>query len=588
MPAITLLKTDDLRLWRACERRYWLHRQRRLSGAGDADGGKPGPGVGSAAIGDTSAAAGEPGAPTVPAQQSGATPADTPATYIVRRVGRDADMVRGMAPDAAVRASFPGAAVIPTPHTSAEWEQAVLRTAACLDAGALDIEGATILGACLASDDGALVRIDVLTRGPLGLRLLKVRHATVGDEADVDAVALWTHVAARCGLRLQGLGLMLVDTDFVYPGHGCYAGLFREVDLAPVLGSRPVAAWLTAMQAGARCAEPASQPGPRCALHGGCEFTERCEHHAGEGAACDASPAVAVADPRACLEIVGRELAAELREEGFVDLHGVPLQRVDNERKRRALRAVQQHAPVFEPQLAGLVRALPWPRHFLRIDTIGFAVPIWPGTRPYQVLPFQWTCDVLAGPAAPLVRHHFLADAAGGDPRRAFAESLLQVLGESGGAVLAYNAGFERNRIRELAVSFDDLNPALEALLPRIVDLFQIAREHYYDPALCGRWSFRSVMGAVAPGLRAGVFDRRDPTSDAGHAGSADDDVSAQSAFARSLRRDLDAATREQLRARLVAHGQREAEALRRLVTLFEAGGEPVALAARVVVDHRA
>jgi hypothetical protein len=27
---------------------------------------------------------------------------------------------------------------------------------------------------------------------------------------------------------------------------------------------------------------------------------------------------------------------------------------------------------------------------------------------------------------------------------------------------------------------------------------------------------------------------------------------------------------------------------LRRLVTLFEAGGEPVALAARVVVDHRA
>ena len=40
--------------------------------------------------------------------------------------------------------------------------------------------------------------------------------------------------------------------------------------------------------------------------------------------------------------------------------------------------------------------------------------------------------------------------------------------------------------------------------------------EHYYDPALCGRWSFRSVMGAVAPGLRAGVFDRRDPTCDAG------------------------------------------------------------------------
>ncbi len=505
-------------------------------------------------------------------------------------------MVRGQAPDVAVRASFPGATIIPVPHTPDEWEHAVLHTAACLDGGALDEEGGTILGACLASDDGALVRIDVLTRGALGLRLIKVRHATVGDESDVDAVALWAHVAARCGLRLQGVGLLLVDTDFIYPGHGCYAGLFRDVDLAPVLGSRPVAAWLTAMRAGARCAEPASQPGPRCGLHGGCEFTDRCEHHLGASGACEALPGGA-ADPRASLEIVGRELAAELRAEGHVDLHDVPPHRVESSRKRRALIAVQQHAPVFEPPLAGLMRALPWPRYFLRIDTIGFAVPIWPGTRPYQVLPFQWSCDVSTGPGAPLLRQHYLADAAGGDPRRAFAESLLQVLGGGcgggpasgiGGAVIAYNAGFERNRIRELAVSFDDLNPALEALLPRIVDLFQIAREHYYDPALCGRWSFRSVMGAVAPGLRAGVFDRRDPTSDAGHAGSADDDVSAQAAFARSLRRDLDAGTREQLRARLVAHGLREAEALRRLVTLFEAGGDPVALAARVVVDHRA
>jgi hypothetical protein len=286
-------------------------------------------------------------------------------------------------------------------------------------------------------------------------------------------------------------------------------------------------------------------------------------------------------DPRACLEIVGRELAAELRAEGHADLHDVPLQRIDAARKRRAVLAVQQQAPVFEPALAGLMRAQPWPRYFLRIDTIGFAVPVWPATRPYQVLPFQWSCDRIDGPAAPLSRHHFLADAAGGDPRRAFAETLLQVLGHadsgsaSRGPVFVYNAGFERNRIRELAVRFDDLNPALEALLPRIVDLFQIAREHYYDPALCGRWSFRSVMGVVAPGLRAGVFDARDLDKDAGHAGDADDDISAQAAFARSLRRDLTASSREQVRRRLIAHGQREAEALRRLVALFESGVGP-------------
>jgi hypothetical protein len=82
-------------------------------------------------------------------------------------------------------------------------------------------------------------------------------------------------------------------------------------------------------------------------------------------------------------------------------------------------------------------------------------------------------------------------------------------------------------------------------------------------------------MGAVAPGLRAGVFDARDLDKDAGHAGDADDDISAQAAFARSLRRDLTASSREQVRRRLIAHGQREAEALLRLVALFESGVGP-------------
>ena len=56
----------------------------------------------------------------------------------------------------------------------------------------------------------------------------------------------------------------------------------------------------------------------------------------------------------------------------------------------------------------------------------------------------------------------------------------------------------ERNRIRELAQWFDDLAPALESILPRIVDLFQFARGHYYHPVMAGSWSFRAMARAVA------------------------------------------------------------------------------------------
>jgi hypothetical protein len=507
-----VLNHDDLRRWRACTRRFWLYRQR---------------GPGAAAL-----------------SASGDAPSALDAD-----MSAEAAVIRGPGIDVALRASFPGASVIAAPTTPAEWTPAMRQTLSCLNADRVAPEGWAILGACLTSEDRAQVRIDVLSCGERGLRLFKVRYATVGDEADVDAVALWTHVAARCGLRVQSAGLLLVDTDFIYPGHGCYAGLFREVDLAPVLGSRPVGAWLAAMRDCARGPQPPASPGLHCTQSGGCEFVHDCQAYA-------ASTPALPPDPRAGLELVGRELAVELREEGHVDLHSVTLQRLGNTRHRRAVRAIQQGAPVLEPDVAALMHALPYPRYSLRLDTIGFAVPIWGGTRPYQVLPFQWTCDVQSAPGD-CVSHSFLADAEG-DPRRALALSLLHVLGRSG-PVFSYHAGFERNRIRELAQHFDELAPALEAVIERIVDLFQIARAHYYHPVMAGSWSFRSISRAVAPEMQIDDLE------------SAHAPTTAQAAFARSLQRGLDGATRQQLRDALQACGRRQTEVLRRMVALFEA-----------------
>lgn len=497
------LNLDDLHHWRACARRFWLHRH-----------------------------------------------GDAPCSTSNADGWAHAGVVHNHGVDVALRAAYPLADFIVAPKSPAEWARAMRQTLQCLDANREAPEGWAILGACLTSADGVQVRVDVVTRGERGLNLFKVRYATVGDDADVDAVALWTHVAARCGLRVQSMGLLLVDADFIYPGHGCYAGLFRKVDLGPVLGSRPIAAWLNAMHSSARGSLPPAAPGPQCSQGGSCAFAHQCPP-------CNVTTGAPASDPQASLEIVGRELAADLRAQGHADLHSVAPDSLSNARHRRAVRAIQQGAPLREPDATALVRALPYPRHSLRFDTIGFAVPAWSGTRPYQVLPFQWTCDVQTADGH-ITHLGFLAEAQGGDPRRAFACTLLQALG-TGGAVLAYNAGFERNRIRDLAQCFDDLAPALEALLPRIVDLFQIARAHYYHPAMAGSWSFRSIARAVAPDLPS--------TMDC--AGKTVDD-STQAFFARTLQPGLDPATGQQLRAALHANGQRQTQILRRIVVLLE------------------
>lgn len=502
MHAPTTLTHEDLRRWRDCPRRYWLHRHAHPS-----------------------------------------------STANLARPALEQDKVW---PTQALRATFPAYVAIDQPATPAQWDAAVRRTQDLLQEGYLASpfhEGRAILGACLRSNDGALVRMDVLTAGMHGLRLFKVRQATVGDEDDLDAVAMWAHVSARCGLRLQSAGLMLIDPDFIYPGHDCYAGLFREADLTPVLGSRTIPNWLLAMQACEKAPEPATTDDATCQEGGACEFAPHC----------GVPPPANKPSSRAHLDVVGKELAATLRAEGHVDLHSVPEERMPDGRRLRALRAVQNDMPVLDARVSNLVRALPYPRHTIRFDTIGFATPIWAGTRPYQVLPFQWTCDTDTA-AGQLIRQSFLAKG-DTDPRRAFATSLLQALGTRG-AIVAYNAGFERNRIRDLAMCFEDLATDLECLLPRIVDLFQLARAHYYHPAMCGSWSFKSLCRATAPQMHADRFEWHGITA-------------AQDAFAASItKRGLHEDDLARLRHALIEHGRRQTAALRSLLALFERAGQ--------------
>ena len=448
---------------------------------------------------------------------------------------------------AALKATWPSAHYLPPPQTDEEWLDAVHLTQAWLHSGELlEGEGHALLGACVASKEGARARIDVLSSGDRGLRLGRLRLATAGHDDDIDLLAWWTHVAAHAGVRVQGMHLMLIEQDFVYPGHGCMAGVFREVDVSPVLGTRDVPAWMVGMRQSLR--------GPQPGLPDKLECLRLSEHEAPcpHLSHCGLSQRVRDGLAPDALEVMGREMADVLRAMGYRELLDVPEAMLPDARRRRAWRAILADRPIIEPEVAAKIRALPRPWRLLRLDTIGHALPIWAGTRPYQVIPFHWACDLVEGPEAmdhaPI--HHHLAQGTG-DPRRTLALSLLKVLGTQG-TVFAYNAGFERNRLLELARHLPDLAGPLEALLPRIIDLFQVLRAHAYHPAMRGSWSFRSVTRALAPEVQIQRFEPPHTTP--------------AEVFAHSMQDRLSASDVKRLREALLLHGRQELAALRAIL----------------------
>jgi hypothetical protein len=151
------------------------------------------------------------------------------------------------------------------------------------------------------------------------------------------------------------------------------------------------------------------------------------------------------------------------------------------------------------PEARHILTALEFPRYYLDFECIQFAIPIWKDTRPYDQLPFQWSCHVESADGT-LMHAEFL-DTSGDDPRYAFAQALLDECG-SQGPIIVYNQAFEKRIIRELARTFPKLSRSLLALNERMFDLLPVVRKYYYHPDMKGSWSIKKVLPCLVPELR--------------------------------------------------------------------------------------
>lgn len=336
--------------------------------------------------------------------------------------------------------------------------------------------------------DNVLVRADMLLPEAGGYRLREVKSSTqVKDEHYADcAIQAWVIGGS---VKITGVELAHIDNTFVYPGGGDYQGLLKpealDADLADLLPLVPD--WIAEARAVLAGTEPAIAPGDQCSTPYDCPFQHYCTGDQPQ-----------IEYPLHCLPYLQGERLQGLINLGIEDVRDIPADYKLTENQNQVARVIKSGEAERDSAIETIMRQFPYPRYYLDFETTQIAVPIWPGTRPYQQLLVQWSCHVEN--AAHELRHHEFLAQGFTDPHREFAEKLMSALGDAG-PVLVYNQAFEGTRLQELAQAYPDLKAAIEAIIGRMVDLLPLTRQHYCHPDMKGSWSIKAVLPTIAPEL---------------------------------------------------------------------------------------
>jgi hypothetical protein len=378
-------------------------------------------------------------------------------------------------------------------------------------------------------------------------RMVEVKSSTAVKDYHRDDVALQAWVARQAGLPLAGISLAHLDNTWVYPGGGDYSGLLVEEDLTEeaLARAKEVADWVADAHAiSRRRQEPAVATGGHCTAPYTCGFIDHCRSQ----------------EPQAQYpvewlpRIQSRALKTHLETKKVIDMRKVPGALLNDIQLRVKTHTLSGRTYFDAAGAAADLAPHTFPAYFLDFETVMLAVPIWKGTRPYQQMPFQFSCHRLDRQGQ--LTHTPFLDLSGNDPSRPFAEALLGAGGERG-PIFVYNAGFEKARLRELAERLPRHARPLLALVDRVVDLLPVARTRYYHPDQAGSWSLKAILPAIAPDLD---YTRLDGVQDGGMA---------MAAYQEAIAGATTTARRKAIHHQLLTYCQLDTEALVRLWTVF-------------------
>lgn len=354
-------------------------------------------------------------------------------------------------------------------------DQMLLDTRDAMDAGHDVIYDATFLGA------GTVVHVDILSRLPEGWCLTEVKAAARPKRSHVRQAAVKRHVLVAAGLDVARVEVVHLNRACRYPDLSSL--LVRSDITSEVLQHDPtVAEALDAIPAILSGPQPNTPTGRHCTNPYPCPLLDRCR-----------PPQQADA-----VELLyrGGKRVDRLRSVGVRSLGEIPASATLNPVQQRQRRAALTKQVVVDAALRGrLDRLRRFPIAFLDFECLQLPVPRWAGCGPFEMIPAQFSCHVLAEGGG--LSHHAHLAAGTEDPRPALARALLEACGEA--MTVWMYSNYEARCIRGLAAAVPELATELLAVVDRLVDMQQLLKSHVYHLKFRGSFSIKSVLPALVP-----------------------------------------------------------------------------------------
>jgi hypothetical protein len=205
------------------------------------------------------------------------------------------------------------------------------------------------------------------------------------------------------------------------------------------------------------------------------------------------------------LNSINHKMIKKLKESGIESIGDIPLNFSGiNEKQKLQIEHTKNGTNyINKVAIATFLKQVRYPVFFLDFETFASPIPLIENTRPYQIIPFQFSLHVLRKPKGAIEHHFFLSDGRS-DPRPELLANLRDLFGFAKnhksfkGTVIVYDESFEHSILRDLVVFDTGHFNWIFKVAGRIVDLYHPFKNfYYYNSTQKGSASVKKVLPAL-------------------------------------------------------------------------------------------